>query len=57
MNARERIRVIGFNGLMVVAAALAAAPLLWMVSASFMAPGEANTSPPPLLPRDPTLEH
>ena len=57
MNGRERIRVIGFNGLMVIAAALAAAPLLWMVSASFMAPGEANTSPPPLLPGEPTVEH
>jgi multiple sugar transport system permease protein len=30
-------------------------PLLWMVSVSFMAPGEAAAFPPPLLPADPTL--
>lgn len=33
------------------------APLLWMVSASFMPEGEANTEPPRLLPSRPTLEH
>lgn len=33
------------------------APLLWMVSVSFMAPGEAATFPPPLLPSAPTLEN
>lgn len=32
-------------------------PLLWMVSASFMPSGAANTMPPPLLPKHPTLEH
>jgi multiple sugar transport system permease protein len=32
-------------------------PLLWMLSASFMPPGEANNYPPPLLPSAPTLEH
>lgn len=30
-------------------------PLLWMVSASFMTPGEASSAPPPLLPDSPTL--
>jgi multiple sugar transport system permease protein len=30
-------------------------PLLWMVAASFMHTGEANTIPPRFLPRDPTL--
>jgi len=30
-------------------------PLAWMVSASLMAPGEASTYPPPLVPRAPTL--
>jgi len=29
--------------------------LLWMVSASFMSPGEASSYPPPLVPRQPTL--
>jgi len=32
-------------------------PLFWMVSASFMPAGEANQSPPPLLPSRVTLEH
>jgi len=36
---------------------LTLAPLLWMVSASLMAPGEANRFPPPLLPSHPTLQH
>jgi len=31
------------------------APLLWMLSVSFMAPGEAAAFPPPLIPTDPTL--
>jgi multiple sugar transport system permease protein len=42
---------------LVAMAVLTLAPLLWMVSASFMGPGEANTFPPPLLPKSPTLEH
>jgi multiple sugar transport system permease protein len=32
-------------------------PLLWMVSVSFMAPGEAAAFPPPLFPKHPTLEN
>lgn len=32
-------------------------PVLWMLSASFMASGEAGTFPPPLLPKHPTVEH
>lgn len=52
-----RLKAIGLHLLLVVAALLAAAPLLWMVSASLMRPGEANTSPPPLLPRQVTFEH
>ena len=32
-------------------------PLLWMLSVSFMATGEAATFPPPLVPRAWTLEH
>lgn len=32
-------------------------PLLWMVSVSFMAPGEAAAFPPPLFPKTPTLEN
>jgi multiple sugar transport system permease protein len=54
---KPRLRAVGLHGLLLVAAALAATPLLWMVSASFMQTGEANASPPPLLPHAPTLEH
>jgi multiple sugar transport system permease protein len=43
------------NGLLIGLAAVALFPLLWMVSASLMAPGEANTFPPPLLPARATL--
>ncbi len=38
-------------------AALVLLPLAWMVSVSFMAPGEAAQFPPPLVPATPTLEN
>jgi len=38
-------------------ALLTIAPLLWMVSVSFMARGEASAFPPPLLPDSPTLDN
>ncbi|MBU0826153.1 MAG: carbohydrate ABC transporter permease [Alphaproteobacteria bacterium] len=38
-------------------ALLTVAPLLWMLSVSFMAPGEAAQFPPPLLPADPSLDN
>lgn len=47
----------GLHLLLFVAAALTAFPLLWMVSASLMTPGETSQTPPPLLPREPTLEN
>jgi multiple sugar transport system permease protein len=43
------------NGLLAGAAAVALFPLAWMLSVSFMAPGEASAYPPPLLPRAFTL--
>jgi len=43
------------NVTLLVGAALALTPLLWMVSASFMRPGEASEFPPPFLPTRPTL--
>ena len=52
-----RARSVALHAGLLVAAALAAAPLLWMVSASLMRPGEANSSPPPLLPHKVTFEH
>ena len=38
------------NGLLLGIAAVTLFPLLWMVAASLMSPGEASTYPPPLLP-------
>ena len=43
------------NGLLLGTAAVSLFPLLWMVSASLMAPGEASAFPPPLLPQHATL--
>ena len=45
------------NGALALLSALTLFPLVWMLSASFMASGEASTFPPPLLPAAPTLEH
>ena len=53
----RRPRALLLHATLLGAAILAASPLLWMISASLMAPGEANTSPPPLLPSHPTLQH
>ena len=53
----RRVSAVGLYALLLIGAALALIPMLWMVSASFMTAGEANTYPPPLLPAHPTLEH
>ncbi len=45
------------NGLLVAVAAITLFPLLWMLSVSLMAPGEASYYPPPLLPLHPTLSN
>jgi multiple sugar transport system permease protein len=42
---------------LIVGAAVTLAPLVWMVSASFMPTGEANSIPVRFLPSRPTLEH
>lgn len=42
------------NGLLFGLAFVSLAPLVWMLSVSFMAPGEASNYPPPLLPQHPT---
>jgi multiple sugar transport system permease protein len=54
---RRRLVAVVWHAALVVCALLTAFPLLWMVSASFMAPGEANAVPPPLFPAHPTGEH
>jgi multiple sugar transport system permease protein len=43
------------NGALFGAAIAAVFPLAWMIAVSLMAPGEASTSPPPLVPAAPTL--
>ncbi|WP_313916017.1 carbohydrate ABC transporter permease [Tahibacter sp.] len=46
---------IAVNGALTLLALFALAPLAWMLSVSFMAPGEAAAFPPPLLPQQPSL--
>ena len=55
MNDAGRWRAIAVNALLALLAAFSLFPLLWMVSVSFMHPGEASTLPPPLLPKSATL--
>ena len=52
----SRIQVLLVNGALSLLAILSLAPLAWMVSVSFMAAGEANHFPPPLLPDAPHLD-
>lgn len=51
------IRRYGVTALAAVVALVTLAPLLWMVSVSFMTPGAASQFPPPLFPQEPTLEN
>jgi multiple sugar transport system permease protein len=55
MNDARGWRSVVVNGLLVLLACFALFPLLWMVSVSFMHPGEASSLPPPLLPQSATL--
>ncbi|MDB4888483.1 MAG: carbohydrate transporter rane protein 2, family [Gemmatimonadetes bacterium] len=54
---RDRMSSIALHAALVVFGALSLLPLLWMVSASFMANGEASSFPPAIIPHHPTLEH
>jgi multiple sugar transport system permease protein len=45
------------NGALAACTVLALFPLFWMLSVSFMQPGEANTLPPPMLPLRPTFDN
>lgn len=45
------------NGLLIAFAVFSLAPLLWMLSVSFMPAGEASELPPPLLPSVATLDN
>ena len=50
----RRYALTGFTALVTLIVLM---PLVWMVSVSFMAPGEAAVFPPPLFPKEPTLEN
>lgn len=54
---RRGLGTLLLHAVLIAGAALTVAPLLWMLSASFMPAGEANTSPPPLLPSRATFAH
>ncbi len=54
MNASGRAR-LAVNGLLAAGALFALFPLAWMLSVSFMQPGEASAFPPRLLPAHATL--
>lgn len=56
-STRKRLSTWAVNGALGAAAIVTLFPLVWMVSASFMARGEASTSPPPLWPAHATLEN
>ena len=53
---RRRLEAIAVNGALLLLALLTAAPLLWMLSASLMATGEATSLPPRLVPAAPMWE-
>ena len=54
---RRPLHALVINGMLVVLAALSIGPLLWMLSVSFMQPGEASHFPPALLPANPGLHN
>jgi multiple sugar transport system permease protein len=56
LRASERPAAILINGALVLLAAASLGPLLWMLSVSFMPPGQASSFPPPILPRGATLD-
>ncbi|MCE9627819.1 MAG: carbohydrate ABC transporter permease [Candidatus Eisenbacteria bacterium] len=53
----RRLGTLLLHAILIAGAALTVIPLLWMVSASLMPAGSANTAPPPLLPPRVTFEH
>jgi multiple sugar transport system permease protein len=54
-RAPRAVRVLAVNAALAALAVLTLFPLVWMLSASFMAPGETIAFPPPLLPKSATL--
>ena len=56
-RARRQGTQVLLYALLIVGALIALMPMLWMLSASFMPTGEANTYPPHLMPSRITFEH
>ena len=56
-SGRDMIRRYALTGFTALVTLIVLMPLMWMVSVSFMAPGEAAVFPPPLFPSEPTLEN
>ena len=54
---RRRTSGVALHATLIVFGTLSLVPLLWMLSASFMATGEASSFPPALVPHHPTLDH
>ena len=54
---RSRVGRLAIYLLLALGTAASLLPMLWMVAASFMPAGQANTFPPKLLPDPPTFEH
>jgi multiple sugar transport system permease protein len=54
---RRRLSAVLVMGLLCAGSILALTPLVWMVSASVMRPGEASEFPPPFWPSHPTLSN
>jgi len=52
-----RVSGVLVNTALVLASLASACPLLWMLSVSFMAPGESSHFPPPVLPSAVTLDN
>lgn len=52
-----RLKIAALYSALLLGVALTLTPLLWMVLASFMPTGQANSYPPMLLPSGATLEH
>lgn len=53
----RRVSGVLVNLALVLASLASAGPLLWMLSVSFMAPGEASRFPPPVVPSAATLDN
>ena len=52
---KPKLASVMVNASLIVVSVIVAFPLLWMLSVSFMAQGEANAFPPPLLPAHATF--